>query len=111
VHAYTENPRANLIAIGFYDPAAAKRFTHIDFPPIMQVEQLRPVAEMKQQIAWDNFVASTGGTPAELLKASSIRAQLPLADGGADVIEINPQDAVLRGYAQQCNAQFQAHGR
>ena len=111
VHAYTENPHANLISIGFYDPAAAKRLTHIDVPPIMQIDTFRPVVAMKQQVAWDNFVAGTGGTLGEFLQATSIRVQLPLVDGSANVIEIDPQDATLKAYAAQCNAQFQVRAR
>jgi hypothetical protein len=104
VHGYTEDQHANFIAVGFYDPAAAKRHTRLDEAPIMKLEALRAVAEMKQEAAWGNFVAGTGGTMAELLQATSIRVQLPLADASADAIEINPQDVVLKKYVQDCNA-------
>ncbi len=112
VRASTDNPRANLIAIGFYDPAAAKRLTHVEVSPFMQqIDAFRSVVAMKQQVAWDNFVANAGGTLAELLQATSIRVQLPLIDASADVIEINPQDATLRAYAEACNARFQTRPR
>lgn len=112
VHAYTQNPRANVISVGFYDPGTAKRLTHVELSRmIRQIEAAQAVANMKQEIEWTKFVAGAGGTLAELLQASSIRVQLPLEDGGADVLEINPRDATLKTYAQQCNAQFQTRAR
>jgi PEP-CTERM motif len=104
VHSYTEDPRANFIAVGFYDPASAKRYARLDEAPMMKLEALRGIAEMKQEVAWDNFVAGTGGTLADLLQATSIRLQLPLVDASADAVEINPQDLVLKTYVQACNA-------
>jgi hypothetical protein len=107
IHLAASNPQANQIAVRFYDPAGAKRFTHIEVPPLMKLEQFAALASAKQSIAWDNFVAQTAGTLSELLHATSVRVQLTLADGSANVVDINPQDSILRAYAQQCNSAVQ----
>jgi hypothetical protein len=103
LHAYSENPRANIIPIGFYDPAAAERFTRLGELPMMDVEVMQRIAKRKQEAAWENFTSQTGGTFATLLKATSVRVQLPLADGSANVVELNPQDSVLKSFVQDCN--------
>jgi hypothetical protein len=109
VHAYSETPQANLITIGFYDQAAAKRATQQDVPPILrQIEAGRVIGDLKNAAAWDNFVAGTGGTILDLLQATSIRVQFPVADGSANVAEINPQDPILKDYVQRCNSGFQS---
>ena len=110
VHGFTETLQANLMMVGFYDPAAAKRHAQVDEPPIMKFEQLRGIQQARNDIAWRNFVAGAGGTLTDLIQATSIRVQLPLADGSANVAEINPQDPTLKTLAQQCDLGFHAEG-
>jgi hypothetical protein len=111
IHLEASNPQANQIVLRFYDPAGAKRFTHIEEPAIIKLGQLsfsQQVFAAKQAAAWDDFVAETAGTLPELLQATSVRVQLTLADGSANVVDINPQDSILRAFAQQCNAAVQS---
>jgi len=110
VRAYSENPRANLIPIGFYDRVAAERYAHGDQPGMMQLEALRRVAEIKRAEEWEVFVSGTGGTLTDLLQAKSVRVQMPLADGSANVVEFSPQDAVLKTFVEQCNSRMQTRG-
>ena len=108
VRAYSENPRANLIPIGFYDPAAAERYAHGEQAPMMKLQALNRVAEIQRTAEWQTFVSGTGGTLVDLLQATSFRVQLPLADGSANVVEINPQDSLLKSFVQQCSSRMQA---
>lgn len=106
VHIPSDNPRINFAAIGFYDPTAARRYAHVSVPGYLQLPELANLGNAEQQIAWKTFLAGTGGTLKELLGAASIRVQLPLFDGSADVVELNPQDPVLKSYVQQCSSGF-----
>jgi hypothetical protein len=106
LRAYSENPRANIIPVGFYDPAAAERYTRLEKPPMMDLEVMQRIAKRKQDAAWEEFTSQTGGTFATFLKATSVRVQLPLADGSANVVELNPQDSVLKSFVQDCNGKM-----
>jgi hypothetical protein len=72
---------------------------------------LGDIAKIKHAAEWDALTAYAGGTLSELMQATSIRVQLPLADGSKNVIEINPQDPVLKSFAEECNAHFDGNGR
>jgi hypothetical protein len=102
----TENPRGNVIFVGFYDLAAAKKVVHGEELPFVRLIPDSQLPGAMNRIAWDDFLKNTGGTIAELLRATSVRVQLPLIDGTADVVELNPQDEVLKNYVQECSSKF-----
>ena len=103
VHAYTQDPHANQITIGFYDPTVAERYVGSHASLVTNVV----AGGTTNSADWDKFVAGTGGQLNDLLGAASIRIELPLADGSADFAEINPRNPVLNAFAQRCNASLQ----
>lgn len=107
VTTYSENPRANIMPIGFYDPVAGERYALGAQPPMMKLQALSTIAEIERVKKMDEFVAETGGTLPDLLQATSFRVQLLLADGTTNAAEINPQDPILKAFAQQCSSQIQ----
>jgi hypothetical protein len=103
VHAYTQDPHANQITIGFYDPTAAEHYVGSHPSLVTNVA----AAGTTNSPDWAKFVTGTGGKLAELLGAASVRVQLPLADGSADFAVINPRDPLLSVFAQRCSSSLQ----
>jgi hypothetical protein len=110
VTTYSDNPRANILPIGFYDPVAGERYALGNQPAMMKLQALSAIAEIERSKKMDEFIADTGGTLPDLLQATSFRVQLLLADGTTNAIEINPQDPILKAFAQRCSSQIQRNG-
>jgi hypothetical protein len=106
----SENPRANIMPIGFYDPAAGELYALGNQPAMMKLQALSKIAEMERIAKMGDFIAETGGTLPDLLQATSFRVQLLLADGTTNAVEINPQDRLLKAFVEQCNSRIQGKG-
>jgi hypothetical protein len=62
----------------------------------------QPIMGAQVKVMMDELGQRAEGTLATLANAKSIRLELPLADGRADVFELNPQDEALASVVRHC---------
>jgi hypothetical protein len=106
---YYPKDEINQAEVLFYYPPAAQKFINGVAAPkpgglLAQIPAAQDISKMKNDIAREQFLSRTAGNIDDLAKASSIRLQLELAGGAANVVEINPSDFALKTIAQQCYA-------
>jgi hypothetical protein len=99
----------NEAKILFYDPDTTRRLLanevnkpRGDTPMAQAVFGWMARDAMKDAMAKIQEVSP--GTIAELASAESVRFELALADGRANVVDLNPRDPALNGIIQQCLA-------
>jgi hypothetical protein len=100
----------NEATIIFYDPAATESFMQGALPHSQ--ERNNPLLGLFNNVMTGTTLtvlqAAAAGKLKEIANAKSIRVELPLANGSAYVVELNPQDQALRTIVQPCLADLRA---
>jgi hypothetical protein len=104
---HAADPRANKVSILFYDPTVAKKiFDQTMRVPLGLLFKGDPTFEklnaLENEARWKKFIAATAGTIIDLQNAKTIRIRFPLVDGSGNVVDLNPQDPVLKDFVSQC---------
>jgi hypothetical protein len=125
--ATAEAKHANEISVLFYDPQAARDFAEaaIDAAAsgvqsagstksaLVARELLQGAIQAYGRAGIGKAVAEiearSAGQAIELQRAQSIRVELPLADGSANAIDLNPQDPTLKNGIQECISRFETN--
>lgn len=97
-----ESDYTNEAKIVFYDETATAR----------ELGQTSPLASLASGWIVSQMRSIAAGTLDELAAARSIRIELPLADGSANVVDLNPADQALAAMVKRCMSDLQAsaHG-
>jgi hypothetical protein len=99
----------NEVKIAFYDPAVAERLIRAATPSADRDNPIAgPFNSMMGNAALNVIEAAAAGKLSELGSARSIRVELPLANGNAYVVDLNPQDHALGSIVRQCMTDLQA---
>ncbi len=89
----------NVAETGFYDAPFVEK----------QVKSnTHPLGRVLDEMALMSVQKNALGRLDQLLGARSIRVELPLADGGAYVVDLNPQDQTLKSIVLRCQSELQA---
>jgi hypothetical protein len=99
----------NEVKIAFYDPVVAEHLIRGATPRADRDDPiLGPFKNVMGNAMLNAIQSDAAGKLNELSGARSIRVELPLANGNAYVVELNPQDQALGGLVRQCIADLQA---
>ncbi len=108
VRAITVQKEYNEARAVFYDPDAAKRV-------MRSMPCDNEICGLTKEVIFDQIMnelkQNAPGTLAVLANATSVRLELPLADGRADAFELNPRDQALRTIVRACAADLHADMR
>jgi len=106
----------NWLGLLFYEPGvvarAAREQADSASTGIAAIDGLvGGIVRQQAQANSQQWAESSAGPLSDLLNARSIRVELPFANQATlPVVDLNPQDKVLHGFVQTCNARF-AGGR
>jgi len=108
--AQAEAEYNNEAKVIFYDPSAAQKIIQAALPKGQERDNylLDMFNGVTGEATLNQIAAVSAGKLKELLSAGSVRVELDLANGRAYVVDLNPQDQVLHGLIQQCDASLQA---
>lgn len=107
--AQAKNEYGNEAKILFYDPAATEKAFRGALPHGQgKSPLLGPVNDMMSESLLAAVETAAAGKLNELAAARSIRVELPLANGNAYVIDLNPQDQALSDIIRQCSSGLHA---
>jgi hypothetical protein len=99
----------NEVQTFFYDPAAVEGVIRANSPRSERDDPiLGPVNNMMGGIAMNAVETAAAGKLDQLAAARSIRVELPLANGNAYVVDLNPKDEALASIVNKCAADLHA---
>jgi hypothetical protein len=93
----------NEAAVDFFDPATTRKLIRDSYPGGKDATDiLAPVNSARTEMLMDVARKAAPGTLQQLAAANSIRVELSLTDGRAYVVDLNPQNDVLKTIVGQC---------
>jgi hypothetical protein len=99
----------NEVKIAFYDPVVAEHLIRGATPRADRGSPiLGPFNDVMANAMLNAIQSDAAGKLNELSGARSIRVELPLANGNAYAVELNPQDQALGAIVRQCMADLRA---